>query len=75
MINFAILSKKIFSFFQVASSDINSHKHADYAGLLVLIEYFTQTEGPLWEAVRGPGYAYSQSIHINPDKVILYEQS
>ena len=38
-----------------ASIDINSYAHENYAGLLVLIEYFCQTEGPLWEAVRGPG--------------------
>jgi hypothetical protein len=28
----------------LSSTDINSYKHANYAGLLVLIEYFTQTE-------------------------------
>jgi Zn-dependent M16 (insulinase) family peptidase len=32
---------------------------------------FLELKGPLWEAVRGPGYAYHQSIHVNPDKAIL----
>jgi Zn-dependent M16 (insulinase) family peptidase len=54
-----------------ASCDIDSYTHASYPGLLVLIEYFTQAEGPLWEAVRGPGYCYSQSIDINPEKAII----
>ena len=51
----------------VASLDINSYHHPNYAGLLVLIEYFCQTEGPLWEAVRGPGYCYHQSMHLSPE--------
>ncbi len=55
----------------VSSLDINSYHHASYAGLLVLIEYFCQTEGPLWEAVRGPGYAYGQSMHLSPELASL----
>ena len=45
----------------LASTDIDSYTHPNYPGILVLIEYFTQAEGPLWVAVRGPGYCYSQS--------------
>jgi Zn-dependent M16 (insulinase) family peptidase len=45
----------------LASTDIDSYTHPNYAGVLVLIEYFTQAEGPLWEAVRGPGYCYHQT--------------
>jgi len=45
----------------LASTDIDSYTHQNYAGVLVLIEYFTQAEGPLWEAVRGPGYCYHQT--------------
>ena len=55
----------------VSSIDINDYKHHNYAGLLVLVEYFTQTEGPLYEAVRGPGYAYHQSIHVSPEKGLI----
>ncbi|CAF0960511.1 unnamed protein product [Brachionus calyciflorus] len=55
----------------ISSIDITNYKHENYAGLLVLIEYFTQTEGPLYEAVRGPGYAYHQSMHISPEKALL----
>lgn len=55
----------------VSSIDINDYKHENYAGLLVLVEYFTQTEGPLYEAVRGPGYAYHQSIHVSPEKGLI----
>ena len=45
----------------LSSIDIDSYTHPSYAGILVLIEYFTQAEGPLWEAVRGPGYCYHQT--------------
>ena len=55
----------------VSSLDINSYYHENYPGLLVLIEYFCQTEGPLWEAVRGPGYAYHQSMHLSPEVASL----
>lgn len=55
----------------VSSVDINSYKHTRYASLLVLIEYFCQTEGPLWEAVRGPGFAYHQSMHLSPELASL----
>lgn len=56
------------SFLHIVSSiEIDSYSHPNYPALLVLIEYFTQCEGPLYEAVRGPGYAYNQSISINPE--------
>lgn len=76
----------------ISSTDINSYHHPNYASLLVLIEYFCQTEvninlflekfiasyfnisclkGPLWEAVRGPGFCYHQSININPEKAVI----
>jgi Zn-dependent M16 (insulinase) family peptidase len=28
-------------------------------------------KGPLWEAVRGPGYAYHQSMYLNPEKALI----
>ena len=52
----------------LASTDIDSYSHPNYAGVLVLIEYFTQAEGPLWEAVRGPGYCYHQTSKLKKDK-------
>ena len=77
-----------------ATIDVHSYTDSNYAALLVLIEYFTQTEvhladqqvllrilakntclfsfkGPLYEAVRGPGYAYHQSIYLNPETAQL----
>lgn len=60
------------SFVRLTSSvAINSYKHADYPGMLVLNEYFGQTEGPLWEAVRGPGYCYHQSLSIRAETAQL----
>jgi len=60
------------SYLRIASSlDINSYHHPNYAALLVLLEYFCQTEGPLWEAVRGPGYCYHQSISLSPELAMI----
>jgi Zn-dependent M16 (insulinase) family peptidase len=60
------------SYLRIMSSvDINNYQHPMYASLLVLIEYFTQSEGPLFEAVRGPGYCYHQSIHLSLDRACI----
>jgi Zn-dependent M16 (insulinase) family peptidase len=29
------------------------------------------SKGPLWEAVRGPGYCYHQSISLSPELAII----
>lgn len=35
---------------------------------LLLSQYLCQSEGPLWNAVRGNGLAYDASIYIMPDR-------
>lgn len=35
---------------------------------LLLIQYLTQCEGPLWNAIRGKGLAYGANIYLNPDQ-------
>lgn len=38
----------------------------------VLAHYMSQTEGPLWKAVRGEGNAYGAEIGISVDDHFLY---
>ena len=35
---------------------------------LLLSEYISQDEGPIWNAVRGKGLAYAAGIYILPDR-------
>lgn len=37
---------------------------------LLTLRFFSK--GPLWEAVRGPGYAYHQSMYLNPEKALIH---
>lgn len=39
--------------------------------LLVLVEYLTQLEGPLWREIRGPGLAYAYAIVPNVHMQLL----
>ncbi|CAB3402178.1 unnamed protein product [Caenorhabditis bovis] len=45
-------------------SDFNSE---DIAPIMILAQYMSQFEGPLWNAVRGDGLAYSIKINVFPD--------
>ncbi|KAL3106827.1 hypothetical protein niasHT_016182 [Heterodera trifolii] len=38
---------------------------------LLLAQYLQQCEGPLWNAVRGPGYAYGVNLDVLPDRKAL----
>uniref|UniRef100_A0A1I7ZZX7 Peptidase_M16_C domain-containing protein n=1 Tax=Steinernema glaseri TaxID=37863 RepID=A0A1I7ZZX7_9BILA len=38
---------------------------------LLLAQYLSQCEGPLWRAVRGKGLAYGANIYVMPDKHLL----
>ncbi|XP_035211557.1 uncharacterized protein C05D11.1-like [Stegodyphus dumicola] len=51
---------------------INDCTHPDYAPLLVLIQYLTQLEGPMWKQIRGLGLAYTYYICTAPDSGLTY---
>ncbi|CAJ0952755.1 unnamed protein product, partial [Mesorhabditis belari] len=36
--------------------------------IMLLTQYLSQTEGPLWRAVRGDGLAYGANIYTKPDR-------
>lgn len=38
---------------------------------LLLTQYISQCEGPLWNAVRGKGLAYDAKIYLIPDRKCL----
>ncbi|RKP09576.1 hypothetical protein THASP1DRAFT_2677, partial [Thamnocephalis sphaerospora] len=47
-------------------SDPSHPLHSDYFAVTLLCELLSRTEGPLYEAVRGKGYAYGAHIGIRP---------
>jgi len=51
---------------------ITSVTDPDYVPILVLIQYLTQLEGPIWRQVRGLGLAYDCSIFLDPDSGLIY---
>jgi Zn-dependent M16 (insulinase) family peptidase len=40
--------------------------HRDYFAVTVFCELLSRAEGPLYEAVRGKGFAYGASVHLRP---------
>nr|XP_042906689.1 uncharacterized protein C05D11.1 isoform X2 [Parasteatoda tepidariorum] len=51
---------------------VTSPTHPDYVPILVLIQYLTQLEGPVWRQVRGQGLAYSCSMYLDPDSGLIF---
>lgn len=45
--------------------------HPDFAVLLLYLQYFCQTEGPLWRKLRGQGLSYGFWIGANASKGFL----
>lgn len=39
---------------------------------MLLTQYISQCEGPLWNAIRGKGLAYGANIYLVPDSKCLY---
>ncbi|KEG02115.1 hypothetical protein YYE_02854 [Plasmodium vinckei vinckei] len=42
------------------------YKSNEYPCLLILREFFSMTEGPLYNTIRGGGYAYECALNYNP---------
>jgi len=55
-----------------ATPAMTKHDHEDLPALMVLIQYLTQLEGPMWRQIRGQGFAYSFSISVNIEHGLLY---
>ncbi|GFR13936.1 uncharacterized protein C05D11.1 [Trichonephila clavata] len=51
---------------------VTSYTDPDYAPLLVLVQYLTQLEGPMWRQIRGLGLAYYYDIFLDPDTGLIY---
>lgn len=54
-----------------AVTDFNSE---DLAPLMVALTYLTQREGPMWNRVRGPGYAYMVFLLLIPSEGVIQLQ-
>eukprot|EP00743_Colponemidia_sp_Colp-15_P003789 GILK01004087.1.p1 GENE.GILK01004087.1~~GILK01004087.1.p1 ORF type:complete len:1022 (-),score=207.76 GILK01004087.1:87-3122(-) len=51
---------------------IDSFDSEDLVPMMVLIEYLTACEGPMWREIRGRGYSYSYNMHLKPEDGLLY---
>lgn len=51
---------------------VSQFTDSDLAPLLVLIQYLTQLEGPMWRQIRGVGLSYSYSINLQLTDGLLY---
>lgn len=50
---------------------IDDCSHPDLPATLLLIQYLSQTEGPLWRNIRGKGLAYGANIYAQPEKGLI----
>ncbi|KAH6597924.1 hypothetical protein BASA50_004079 [Batrachochytrium salamandrivorans] len=63
MVSVSGLSTSYFSQF-VACDVFAPHPHSDYFATVLLAELLSRSEGPLYNAVRGPGFAYGVSLNV-----------
>lgn len=54
-----------------SSPGINDFNDNDLAPLIVALAYCTQTDGPMYRRVRGPGYTYSYKLEVVPNEGVI----
>ncbi|XP_064481278.1 uncharacterized protein C05D11.1-like [Ornithodoros turicata] len=60
------------AFLMQCTQSLNSYTSPDLAAMLVLTQYLTQLEGPMWRQIRGQGLAYSYNLYVKPCEGLLY---
>ncbi|GJQ15676.1 hypothetical protein GpartN1_g7467.t1 [Galdieria partita] len=60
------------SFMFLTALGPDNFMHEDIPVLMVLFEYLTMLEGPLWKGIRGMGYAYSYGMRCDPEEGLIY---
>ena len=60
------------SFLSRTTPSLTDPRHQDVPALLLVIQYLTQLEGPMWRQIRGAGLAYGYGINLSTGKGQLY---